>query len=311
MPSLKNIRQRITAVKGISQVTRAMKMVAAARLKKSQENMEKARPYAFRIYEVLNHLLPDIDRSLNRLLEVRPVKNIGVVIITADRGLCGGFNSNIINRAHTVLNQYERDRLMLICIGKKGSDYFKKRGWNVIRDYTGFWGELDFYHAISIVDQIRSLYVDQNMDQVMVIFNEFKNVLQQNVVHTRFLPLVLEENGDEEDFEVSSLESTFIDSDYLFEPSMEVVVNSLVRRHLNVQMWRYLLESNAAEQAARMTSMDNATENALEKITELTLELNKARQAAITKEILEVISGAEALQLKSSNHPSGRIFSYY
>jgi len=300
LSNLKNIRQRIAAVKGISQVTRAMKMVAAARLKKSQENMERARPYAYRIYEVLNHLLPTIDRSLNRLLEVRSIEKTGFVIITSDRGLCGGFNSNIINTSSEVMNQYEKGGLKLICVGKKGRDHFRKRGWNVVDEYIGFWRDLDFSHAISIVDQIKSLYVNQDLDQVMVIFNEFKNVLQQKVVVSQFLPLVLEKDEDKNRLDRSSIENLSFDSDYLFEPSVEVIVNSLVQRHLNIQMWRFLLESNAAEQAARMTAMDTATENAIEKITDLTLELNKARQTAITKEILEVIGGADALQFQST-----------
>ena len=300
MPNLKNIRQHINAVKGISQVTHAMKLVAAARLRKSQENIEKARPYAFRIHDVLKHLLPGIDRSMNRLLEVRHVKTYCFVIVTADRGLCGGFNSNIINAARKILNQYDREKIKLICVGKKGSWYFKKRGWNVIGEYVGFWRELNFGHAISIVDQIRGLYVDYDLDQVMVIFNEFKNVLQQNVIYTRFLPLVLEDVDEEEISDEIPGEVVFFGPDYLFEPSVESIVNSLVPRHLNVQMWRFLLESNAAEQAARMTAMDNATENAIEKIADLTLELNKARQAAITKEILEVVGGAEALQFHTS-----------
>jgi len=300
LPNLKNIRQHINAVKGISQVTHAMKLVAAARLRKSQENIEKARPYAFRIHDVLKHLLPGIDRSMNRLLEVRHVKTYCFVIVTADRGLCGGFNSNIINAARKILSQYDREKIKLICVGKKGSRYFKKRGWNVIGEYVGFWRELNFSHAISIVDQIRGLYVDYDLDQVMVIFNEFKNVLQQNVIYTRFLPLVLEDVDEEEISDEIPGEVVFFGPDYLFEPSVESIVNSLVPRHLNVQMWRFLLESNAAEQAARMTAMDNATENAIEKIADLTLELNKARQAAITKEILEVVGGAEALQFHTS-----------
>ena len=281
------------AVKGISQVTRAMKMVAAARLKKSQRRMEHARPYAFGIDALLGHLLPTIDRSLNRLLEIRPVENIGFIIITADRGLCGGFNSNIVNTAREVMSQYDRDRIKLVCIGKKGSEYFMKEGWKVIGEYVGFWGELGFGHATSIVDQITRLYLDHDLDQVVVIFNEFKNVLEQKVVQTPFLPLGVEGDG-------SPGEAPFFGHEYLFEPSVERIVNSLVPRHLNVQMWRFLLDSYAAEQAARMTAMDSATENALEMVSSLTLQFNKARQASITKEILEVVGGAEALKFHAS-----------
>ena len=286
MASLKNIRQRIDAVKGISQVTRAMKLVAAVRLKKSQESIEQARPYAFGINGVLKDLLPVVDRELHRFLEVRPPEKIGFIILTADRGLCAGFNSNVIHTAREIMSGYERERVRVICVGRKGSEYFGKRGWNVIGEYTGFWRELKFSHAVSIVDRITTLYVDHDLDRVEVIFNEFKNVLRQEVVRSQFLPLVVEEG-----------EGTEI-RDYLFEPSVQEIVTSLVPRHLNVQMWRFLLESNAAEQAARMMAMDSATENAMEMITGLTLQLNKARQADITKEILEVVGGAEALRFQ-------------
>ncbi|MEE9167354.1 MAG: ATP synthase F1 subunit gamma [Candidatus Neomarinimicrobiota bacterium] len=296
MANLKTIRQRINGVRGVSQVTKAVKMVAAARLRKSQNRIEQARPYAFRINSVLESLLPNIERGLNRLLEVRPVENLGFVTITADRGLCAGFNANIINRATEIMGHYDRNRIKLICVGKKGSEYFRKRGWNVIGDYVGFWRELSFSDAVDIVESITALYMRHDLDQVLVIFNEFKNVLEQRVVPLEFLPLELEE------WEVGEIPGEYLGEtppsgkEYLFEPSIEVVVNSLVPRHLNVQMWRYLLESDAAEQAARMTAMDNATENALEMITDLTLELNKARQAAITTEILEVVGGANALK---------------
>lgn len=290
MASLKKIRQRIQAVTGISQVTRAMKMVAAARLKKSQKNIQQARPYAFRINDVLRHLLPSIDRRLNRLLDVRPPENVGFVIITADRGLCGSFNANIIQTSVRALQEYDRDRVHLICVGKKGSDFFGKRGYSIIGEYVGFWNDLDFAHAVSIVDQVRHVYGAHDLDQVMVIFNEFKSALRQDVVKIQFLPLVVEEDDEGEDI------SGRMGRDYLFEPSAPEIVNSLVPRHLNVQMWRYLLESNAAEQGARMMAMENATENAREMIRDLTSELNQLRQAAITKEILEVVSGADALK---------------
>lgn len=290
MASLKKLRQRIDAVTGISQVTRAMKMVAAARLKKSQRNILQARPYAFRINDVLRHLLPTIDRSLNRLLEVRSPEHIGFVIITSDGGLCGSFNANIIQAALETLHDTDREKVKLICVGKKGREFFRRRGYTVIGEYVGFWRDLNFRHAVSIVDQIRHLYVAHDLDQVVVIFNEFKSVLRQDVVKLQFLPLVVEEENHEAGLSRAG-------RDYLFEPSPAEIVNSLVPLHLNVQMWRFLLESNAAEQAARMTAMENATENAREMIRDLTLTLNQLRQAAITKEILEVVSGADALKL--------------
>ncbi len=287
MSNLKDIRHRIGSVKNIQKVTRAMKMVAAAKLRRAQMNMEQARPYAHRINEVLTHLLPAIDRSLNRLLEVREPEKVGFVVITADRGLCAGFNTNIIRRATEILKPYKKDDTQLICVGRKGLNHFRSRGYNVIGQYIGFWRELNFGHAISIVEQITDLYLKHDLDKVFLIYNEFKNVIQQKVITQTFLPLVLTEDLVEEgkvDF-----------GEYLFEPSEEQIVNSLVPRHLNIQMWQALLESNAAEQAARMTAMGNATENASEMISDLTLEYNKARQAAITKELLDIVGGAEAL----------------
>ncbi|NOZ04241.1 MAG: ATP synthase F1 subunit gamma [FCB group bacterium] len=287
MSNLKDIRHRIGSVKNIQKVTRAMKMVAAAKLRRAQINMERARPYAHRINEVLTHLLPAINRNLNRLLEVREPKKVGFVIITADRGLCGSFNTNIIRRATEILKPYEKDDTRLICVGRKGLNHFQSRGYNIIGQYIGFWRELNFGHAISIVEQITDLYLKHDLDKVFLIYNEFKNVIQQNVITQTFLPLVLTEE--------SMGEGKVDFGEYLFEPSEEQIVNSLVPRHLNIQMWQALLESNAAEQAARMTAMENATENASEMISDLTLEYNKARQAAITKELLDIVGGAEAL----------------
>lgn len=265
-----------------------MKMVAAARLRRSQINMEQARPYARRINEVLQHLLPVIDRSLNRLLDVRELEQIGFVIITADRGLCGGFNANIIRTATSLLKDYDRDKVSLICIGKKGRNHFIRQGYNVIGEYVDFWNDLSFHHAAGIVEQITHLYLENNLDQVYLIYNEFKNVVRQEVVTQQFLPLVLTETVEDDENSPGL-------GEFLFEPSEQEIVNSLVPRHLNVQVWQALLESNAAEQAARMNAMGSATENASEMISTLTLDYNKARQAAITKELLEIVSGAEAL----------------
>ncbi len=283
MANLKDIRTRIKTVKSIQQVTKAMKMVAAAKLRRSQENMEQARPYAGKINGLLKNLLPTVDRNHHPLLSIKDLNKTGFIVVTADRGLCGSFNTNVIRRAHQIVDEIGKENVSLICIGKKGRDYFKKRGYEIVESYTDFWNELNFNDAIKITDEITTRYNDGEFDQVQVIFNEFKNVAQQNIIEFNYLPLILED-GDEMDT-----------SDYLIEPSMEAVVQSLVPRHLTVQMWRFLLESNASEQGSRMTAMDNATENAGEMISNLTLEYNKARQSAITNEILEVVSGAEAL----------------
>jgi len=283
MANLKDIRKRIGTIESIKQVTRAMKLVAAAKLRRAQMNMEQARPYARRINGVLHHLLPDIDRNMHKLLTMRPAKRKAFVVITADRGLCGSFNTNILKKAHGIIDAAGKDNADLICIGRKGYEYFTKRGYHVVEYFADFWKDLNFNDATKMAGAIQDRYLDGEFDDVRVIFNEFKNVAQQEIVEFHYLPLVLEEDEEE------------VTTDYLFEPSKDAVVSALVPRHLNVQMWRFLLESNAAEQAARMTSMEAATENAGELINSLRLEYNKARQAAITTEILEVVSGAEAL----------------
>ena len=283
MANLKDIRKRIGTIESIKQVTRAMKLVAAAKLRRAQSNMEQARPYAVRINGVLNQLLPDIDRTSHDLLTMRPARQKAFIILTSDRGLCGSFNTNILRQAENIIKTAGKESSKLICIGRKGYEYFSKRGYDVVEHYADFWSELDFSHATTMARAVTARYLAGEYDDVRVIFNEFKNVAQQKIVEYHYLPLVLEDDAEK------------VSTDFLFEPSKNEVVKSLVPRHLNIQMWRFLLESNASEQAARMTSMEAATNNAGDLIDSLRLEYNKARQAAITTEILEVVSGAEAL----------------
>ena len=285
MATLQEVKSRISSVQNIQKVTRAMKMVAAAKLKKAQQAIEQTRPYALKINSLLNQLLPDVDRSINPLLEVREPKKVGIVVMTADRGLCGAFNSKIIRRTEEEIKKYNPDDVRLICIGKKGLNYFRRYDYEIIGEYIEFFRDLEFTNATSIVDTITSLYVDHGLDRVDVIYNRFKNVIQQIVEVEQFLPLVVEEDMEEESV-----------SEFLLEPNMEDIVNSLVPRHLNVQMWRMLLESNASEQGARRTAMDNATSNAEEMIEDLQMQYNKERQATITREISEIVGGAEAMK---------------
>lgn len=287
MAGLKDIRIRINSVKSIQKVTGAMKMVAAAKLRKSQMNMEQARPYARHLENLLVKLLPDIDRSLNPLLDVREVEKVGIVVVTSDRGLCGGFNTNIARKATEVLKQYDPEQISLVCVGRKGQDHFKRRGHDIAKSYTGFWNELNFGHAVSIFQTINDMYLNRSLDKVILIYNEFKNIVQQTVVAKQILPLVTPESEESD--------SNGEYRDFLFEPSRQQIVASIVPRHLNVQVWQALLESFASEQAARMSAMEAATSNASDMISSLTLEYNKARQAAITKELLEIVGGAEAL----------------
>ena len=283
MASLKDIRDRIKSVKSIQKVTSAMKMVAAAKVRKAQEKMEQARPYTSALEEAINHILPDVNRDDLDLLNVREIKRKAYVIVSADRGLAGGFNSNIIKVSEKEIAEFGKENVDLFCIGKKARDHFKRRNYNIIESHIDFWSELNFENAMMIGRSAIEHFTSGKVDEVHVIYNYFVNMAQQEIKSEVLLPLSYGDEGFEE-------------KDRLYEPSKEILVSSLVPRHLNIQIWKYLLESYASEQAARMMAMENATTNAGDMIKSLTLEFNKARQAAITTEMLEIVSGAEALK---------------
>ena len=284
MANLKDIRNRISSVKSIQQVTRAMKMVAAAKMRKAQERMEQARPYANRLKEEILSLLPEVNRNLLELLDVRDINRTAYVVITSDRGLAGSFNTNIIKRAEEEIQKIGKDNIDLFCIGRRGYNHFKRRNYTIIEEHTDFWADLDFNHSVKIGNGIISHFTAKNVDKIRVVFNQFKNVMVQEIVAERLLPLTLDEDEKRKV------------KDRLYEPSKEIIVKSLIPLHLNIQIWRYLLESYASEQAARMVAMESATENAGDLIRDLTRKFNNARQAAITNEILEIVGGAEALK---------------
>jgi F-type H+-transporting ATPase subunit gamma len=288
MATLREIRRRITGVKNTQKITKAMKMVAAARLRRAQESIISARPYARKLGELLRHLVTKVDVNLNPLLVGREPHTVLLVVVTADRGLCGSFNSNIIKAAVQRLKNEGDVVAKVMTIGRKGSEFFGKRKFDVVSKHSGIFSDLDFDDARSFVQEITAGYLEGRFDRVEVIYNEFKSVIQQRIVVEQLLPIPPEETQQSKDMKGLS------QVDYIYEPSSAEIVNTLVPRHLNFQMWRILLESNAAEQGARMTAMDNATENARELIRDLTLKFNNARQAAITKELLEIVSGAEA-----------------
>ena len=283
MANLKDIRDRIKSVKSIQKVTKAMKMVAAAKMRRAQENMEKARPYNHRLVEIIQHLLPSVERSMLPLLEVREVKRIAYVVVTSDRGLAGSFNSSILRKAHNDIDEFGKQNVDIFCIGKKAKDYFKSRKYNIIASYSDFWSDLNFNQSMKIGSTIINHFLDLSVDEIRVTYNEFVNVATQATVSEKLLPIEL--NDDE-----------LSDTDFLYEPSKDKIVKSLIPRYLNAQVWKCLLESYASEQAARMVAMENATTNSEDMIKNLTLEFNKARQAAITTEMLEIVSGAEALK---------------
>jgi len=284
MANLKDIRDRIKSVKSIQKVTKAMKMVAAAKMRKAQERMEQARPYTHRLTEVIHHLLPDIDRELLPLLDIREIQRLGYIVVTSDRGLAGSFNTNVLKKAQQEIDEIGKQKVDLFCIGKKAIDHFKRRNYNIVQSHIEFWNDLDFPHAMKMSEGIISHFINGEVDEIHVVYNEFVNIATQSIQSERLLPL----EYDDKD--------RIAHVDRLYEPSKEKLVRSLIPRHLNIQMWKYLLESYASEQAARMVAMENATENAEDMIKDLSLEFNKARQASITKEMLEIVSGAEALK---------------
>tara|TARA_B110000003_G_scaffold248621_1_gene260443 strand:- start:267 stop:1118 length:852 start_codon:yes stop_codon:yes gene_type:complete len=282
MANLKDIRDRIKSVKSIQKVTKAMKMVSAAKMRRAQERMELSRPYSDSLSKVIKNLLPDVDRSLLPLLEIREIKRKAYIVVSADRGLAGAFNSNVLKVAQKEIDDFGVENVDLFCIGKKARDHFKKRNYNIINSHTDFWSGMEYDSAMMIGRDIIDHFSSFKVDEVHVVYNYFVNVAQQKVKSEVLLPLKYESASNEV-------------SDRLYEPSKKQIVKSLIPKHLNIQMWKYLLESYASEQAARMLSMENATTNAEDMIKNLTLEFNKARQAAITTEMLEIVGGAEAL----------------
>ncbi len=290
MATLRDIKQRIKGVKSTQQITKAMKMVAAAKLRRATDAIINARPYAKKIQTLLSHLASSDDLVNNPLFVSRDVKNVAVVVVTADRGLCGAFNTNIIREAtRYIKEELEAQNIShsLYCLGKKGSDYFSKRNYNVVQKYPGIFSSLNYSIAQRLSDQLISGFVKGEFDKVILIFNEFKSIIQQKIVIEQFLPIPIEGSTDNE---------KHAEANYIYEPDQKAIFEYLIPKHLKAQLWRVLLESNAAEFAARMTAMDNATTNAKELIRTLNLKYNKERQAAITKEILEIVSGANALK---------------
>lgn len=287
MATLRDIRRRIKGVQNTEQITKAMKMVAAAKLRRAQENVISARPYARKISGLVNHLLTDELSGTNELLLNRQTKKVLVVVLTSDRGLCGAFNTNILKEAVRLIEEDlipQQLNYSLFCIGKKGFDFFRKRDYEITGNALGVFGHLKFTDALSISGEMISGYLKGDFDKIVVVYNEFKSVVRQEIVREQYLPISFNEGE-------KTKRSTI---DYIFEPGQKEIIDSLLPKHLQSQMWRILLESNASEFGARMTAMDNASTNAKDLIRSLKITYNKARQAAITKEILEVVSGANA-----------------
>ena len=285
MPSLIDLRRRIRAVKSTQQITKAMKMIAAARLKRAQERVVAARPFAQRMLQVLNSLVARVDPEIHPLLRL-PDQATGrplLIVITSDRGLCGSFNSNVIKAAgQFILEGGPAREIALGLIGRKGRDFFRRRGFDVRYEQVGVFQRLTFGHAVELAVVAIEEFVSGNASNVYLVYNEFKSVMSQRIVIERLLPIPRLEGEAGPGLE------------HLYEPEPEVIFESLLPRHVQAQIYRALLESNAAFYAAQMTAMDAATRNSAEMIENLTLYMNKVRQAAITREIIEVVSGAAA-----------------
>jgi F-type H+-transporting ATPase subunit gamma len=287
MPNLKETRNRITSVKSTMQITSAMKMVSAAKLKRAQDAITKMRPYAEKLQEILVNLTAGSEDSEEGVYSlVRPEEKVLIVAVTSNRGLCGGFNAAITKSCVALANgEYASKNLSFLCIGKKGGEFLANRGLNVVKTEIDLFNELSFDKAALIASEVMGEFVSGQYDKVILLYNQFKNAAIQIVQNEQFLPVAPDETK-----EYSPT------ADYLYEPNKEDIITELIPKSLKTQLYKAILESVAGEHGARMTAMHKATDNAKDLADTLTLQYNKARQAAITTEILEIVGGAEALK---------------
>ena len=276
MATLRQLRTRVASITNIQSVTNAMQLVAAARMRRAQEAIAAARPYAQQLDRVLQRL-SGMDSLSHPLMTERAIDRTALIVLTSDRGLCGSFNTNSCRHAFNAMSPDDG----IMAVGRKGRSFFRNRNCEILNDYEDVFRDLSFASAITIAEDAVNRFLSGEVDRVMLIYNAFVSVAQQQPVSEQLLPIAPREG-----------EATGV---YLFEPSPEVLLETLVPRHVNFQVWRALLESNAGEQAARMRAMDNATKNAGDVIEELTREMNKERQSSITLELMDIIGGAEAV----------------
>jgi F-type H+-transporting ATPase subunit gamma len=287
MATLRDIQRRIRSVQSTQKITRAMKLVAAAKLRRAQERILSARPYANKMAELLGNLVSGADGATHPLLEQREGPRRQIVIITADRGLAGAFNANILRRAVELIRESSAADVTLVVVGRKARDFFRRRPHTVKRDMIGFWDRLAYSHAAELADAFMQSYLDDEVDEVFLLYNEFRSVALQRPVRQQLLPIPRTEAVDGE---------AMAPVDYIYEPGPAEILGDLLPRHVRMQVYRALMESLAGEYGARMTAMEAATKNAKEMIDVLTIQYNKARQEKITKELLDIVGGAEALK---------------
>lgn len=284
MPTLRDIQRRIRSVQSTQKITRAMKLVAAAKLRRAQERILSARPYASKMAELLSNLVTGTDGAAHPLLEQREGPRRQIVIITSDKGLAGAFNSNILRRSLDLIRESSAVDLTLVVVGRKARDFYRRRTYTVKRDLIGFWDRLAYSHACELADFFMEQYLANEVDEVWLLYNEFRSVAVQRPVRMQLLPIPRTEEHATETV------------DYIYEPGPEEILGELLPRHVRMQVYRALMESAAGEHGARMTAMEAATTNAKEMIEVLTIQYNKARQEKITKELLDIVGGAEALK---------------
>jgi F-type H+-transporting ATPase subunit gamma len=300
MPSLQSVKRKIDSVKKTQKITKAMKMVAAAKLKRTQNRILAARPYALKMREAIRNLSRRVNREAHPLLRKREGahRNVIVTVVTSDRGLCGAFNANILRTAVTALKELESRgvKAEVAVVGRKGRDFFRRRDWKVRREVVDIFDKLSFEHGMVMGEEFPAIveYTEGRIDAVYIIYNEFKSAIQQRVVVEQLLPFdwIVEITGVKDLDQATDV----VPGGYQYEPSEDELLKHLLHRNLHVQAYRVLLESSAAEQGARMAAMDGATRNAGELIKKLTTYFNKTRQAVITKELMDIVGGAEALK---------------
>jgi len=289
MANLRVIRKRIGSVKSTQQITKAMKMVSAAKLKRAQDAITAARPYARKVREVVQAVASRAEEGSHPLLSAREGTKLALLVVTSDRGLCGGFNSNLLRAAYKFLNA-NRDRheeIVVFAVGRKARDFFRRRQVEMRKEYVNILGVLSHAHAEQISRDLVDGFLAGDFDEVQLVFNEFRSAISQVVRFEKLFPIAIERKEQE---------GAGAEIDYLYEPSRKEILAALLPKYVETQVFRALLESVAGEHGARMTAMDSATNNAVDMIARLTLQMNRARQAAITKELMEIIGGAEALK---------------
>lgn len=289
MASFREIQRKIGGVKKTKQITKAMNMVASAKLRGAQQRIERFRPYAEKYYEILSDLSSRVDSSIHPLLEKREeINNVGIIVVTSDKGLCGSFNANLCQMGVKLYREKteEGKQVKFLCVGKKGRDFFRKRNYELLEAYPEVMNNFDFQLANEIGTRVINSYLEKDLDEVHLIFGEFHSMVKQVPTASQVLPVVQSEGAETEGSQ----------SEYLFEPSVEGLLAEILPRYIKVQVYRGLLDTSCSEHAARMTAMDNATKNCDEMVDQLTLAYNKARQAAITTELMDIVGGAEALK---------------